>query len=190
MTEPELVDYFNEHVLYELLMLRYSKQCLEKGGTQLHWNAMFSAFNVSARNLYDFLNNKGRGGSVDVKAYDLYRKDTTRDSTSGISKTMELLNAQCFHMSEKRFSDTDKKIKLDRIRETFEWIESNIGNLLKSFKDDFLAELKPERADLDTQQLGVIALGLTGPLSSSFPTIIYGHTGISQAMHYEVKPKK
>ena len=56
MTKTELIDYLNEHVLYELLMLRYSKKRLESCTTdRLLWNAMFAAFNVSARNIYEFL---------------------------------------------------------------------------------------------------------------------------------------
>jgi len=191
MTESELTEYFNEHVLYELLMLRFSKQSLEKGGAQLYWNAMFSAFNVSARNLYDFLNNRGKGGNVDVKAYALYRKDTTRDSTSGVSTTLDLLNAQCFHMGEKRLHEPEKKIKLDRIRDVFSWVESNIRELLESFKDEFRAKLKPEAADLATQQGIVDASGPTGPAGSLWSSLIQaGPTSICQTIHYNVEPKK
>ena len=55
MTEIELAEYANEHFLYELLMLRYSKHHLQVCRDRLRWNAMFAAFNVSARNFYDFL---------------------------------------------------------------------------------------------------------------------------------------
>jgi hypothetical protein len=146
---------------------------------------------VSARNLYDFFNNKGNSGSVDVKAYALYRRDTTRDSTSGISQTMRLLNAQCFHMSEKRFSDADKKITLDRIRETFDWIESNIGDLVGSFKDEFRTKLKTERADLGTQEGMLKTADPTGPSSSGWASLIQsGPTSICHTIDFSVDPKK
>jgi hypothetical protein len=51
MNKQEFVDYFNEHILYELLMCRYAKLRLVEGQTQILWNALFATFNVSARNL-------------------------------------------------------------------------------------------------------------------------------------------
>lgn len=68
-TADALAEYFNEHVLYELLMLRYSGQRLlsempNDGRTQLLWNAMFTAFNVSARNIYDFLHGDKKYGQT------------------------------------------------------------------------------------------------------------------------------
>jgi hypothetical protein len=41
-TKDQLVDYFNEHILYELLMLRYSRGRL-RSQTQILWNAAFGA---------------------------------------------------------------------------------------------------------------------------------------------------
>jgi len=55
-TEDQLVGYFNEHILYELLVLRFAHDRLSTT-TQILWNTAFSA--LSARNLYEFLNNKG-----------------------------------------------------------------------------------------------------------------------------------
>lgn len=172
MTESELVDYFNEHVFYELLMLRYSKQCLDEEKNKLLWNAMFAAFNVSARNLYAFLNNKGeRASHVNVDDYNHHRRDTRRDSTSDVAGTLGMLNAQCLHMGQKRFKENDKKINLDRIGTVSAWVESNMNNLIKSFNEPFRAKLRSEWADLLTQKRIVSVLGQTGTSSSSVVSI-------------------
>jgi hypothetical protein len=43
MNREELIAYFNEHILYELLMVRYTKQRLVAGQTQILWkNELFS----------------------------------------------------------------------------------------------------------------------------------------------------
>jgi hypothetical protein len=145
MTEIELFKYFDEHVYYELQMLSYAKGCLENPRDQADWNVMFAAFNVSARNLYDFLNNNGgRATDVNVDDYKLFRTATTRGSTSDVTGILGLLHAQCFHMGQKRFKEPDRKVNLDRIRTMHTWVVSNMADLLKSFKGDFHSQLRQE----------------------------------------------
>jgi hypothetical protein len=189
MTDDELIDYFNEHVLYEFLMLRYSKQCLEEGETQLRWNAMFAAFNVSARNLYDFLNNNGdRGTDVNVDDYKRHRNDTRRDSTSDVTGTLGLLNAQCLHMGKRRTKVADKKINLDRICTMAAWVESNMANLITSFNDDFRPKLRSDWADLATRNRIVDVLSPTSPSSCS--VMSSATTSYGQMIQFEIVPKK
>lgn len=146
LSREELIAYFNEHILYELLMLRYSKKRLNSE-TQILWNAMFAAFNVSARNLYDFLNNNGGNNEVNVHQFRHYAKGFRLGSISKITGTLQRINAQVFHMGMKRSEDADGKVKLDRVEEVFKWVESNMGELVRSFEDDFRAELDLEKAD-------------------------------------------
>jgi hypothetical protein len=193
MTDAEfLIDYFNEHVFYELLMLRYSKQCLEETKDQYLWNAMFAAFNVSARNLYDFLNNNGnRGTDVNVDDYKLFRRDTHRDSTSDVTGTLGLLHAQCLHMGKKRTKESDKKINRVRIETVSDWVQSNMDNLLKTFNDDFGSKLRPEWADVLSQKRIVSVPGPTGPTACSVTSVMTtGPTGMGQPIQFEVTPKK
>ncbi len=191
MTDAELVDYFNEHVFYELLMLCYSRQCLESGETQLDWNAMFATFNVSARNLYDFFNNKGKRTEVNVDDYKRHRKDTRRDSTSDVQGTLGLLNAQCLHMSKTRTKETDEKINLDRIKRVSAWVISNMDNLLETFNDDFGSKIRPEWADLLSQKRIAAVLAPEGPSACSVPSILTtsGPTGSGQIIQFDT-PKK
>src|SRR6266702_81868 len=96
MTRDELIAYFNEHILYELLMLRYSRNLLRSQPQQLVWNANFAAFNVSARNLYEYLSNKGGNNEVNVHAYLPYAKTFRISSKSDITGTLQKINEQVF----------------------------------------------------------------------------------------------
>ena len=127
MTETELIDYFNEHVFYEWLMLHYSKQRLEKGEPQLIWNAMFATFNVSARNLYAFLGSREKE-NMNVADYRGYCRSFEREKVDSVRTTLRDLNSQCLHLGPKRTLNADQKINLDRIRTMSAWIERNVAN--------------------------------------------------------------
>ena len=146
LTKEELLDYFNEHVLYELLMLRYAKGRL-RSQTQILWNSMFATFNISARNLYEFLNNKGGNNEINVHDYRAFYGNFERSSISDITGTLQLLNEQCFHMGKKRPKAVDKKVNLDRIQTVFDWVEGNVTSLLNNFETSFRAQIQIERAD-------------------------------------------
>jgi hypothetical protein len=189
-TLDELVDYFNEHVFYELLMLRYSKQRLENGGDQLLWNAMFAAFNVSARNLYYFVG-KRDGANVNVADYRTYCQTFDRGSIEDVKNTLESLNAQCLHLGRKRYKEAEKKINLDKIRAVSAWIESRMDNLLKSFNNDFRSKLRPEWAGLVAQQPAIGVDGPKGPSARSVPSNITtrGPTGNGDLIQFDLAPK-
>jgi hypothetical protein len=53
------IEHLEEHVPYELLMLRFTLGKLRTEKHPLAWNAMLESFAVHARNLYSFLANKG-----------------------------------------------------------------------------------------------------------------------------------
>jgi len=190
MTETELLGYFDEHVYYEWLMLNYAKQCLEGAADPLVWNAMFAAFNVSARNLENFLTNKGNSTRMRVLDYEPFRKDARNISNQPIRTTLEQLNAQCLHLGKKRFTEPDKKINRDRIEKMSAWVVSNMDDLLKGFKDDFRAKLN--WASLVAQHK---AAGVVGPpkfpTSSSFSSILAtGPTSVGQVIQFDATPKK
>jgi hypothetical protein len=196
MTETELLDYFNEHVFYELRMLCYSMQCLEKVDPQqpdarLVWNSMFAAFNVSARNLYYFVGRRD-GDNMNVADYRPYCPTFSRGEINRVEKTLTLLQAQCLHLGKKRTKEPDKKISLDRVREISAWTVSNMNNLLKSFQADFRSKLRPEWADLISQQ-PFVRVGPEGPSSTAVSSILatgHGPTGTGQIIYYDTTPKR
>jgi hypothetical protein len=161
MTEQELVEYFNEHILYELLMLRYAKLRLTEGQTQILWNSLFATFNVDARNLYEFLNNKGTNNEVNVHDYKDYYGAFGRSGISEITGTLQLINEQCFHLGKKRAMAVPRKVNIARIETLFDWAEKNMAELISNFEEDFRKKLTVERAD-PTPLPNVITTGPTG----------------------------
>lgn len=170
----ELIDYFNEHILYELLMLRFSRNRLN-AAPQILWNAMFSAFNVSARNLYEFLNNKGTRNEVNVHEYRDYSKEFRLSSITRITGTLQKINEQVFHMGRKRPKDSDKKVTLDRVELVFKWVDSNMFALVASFDEKFRNEVQMHRADPNYIPTSI----MSGPTGPSAPTSTNHTTAIS-----------
>jgi hypothetical protein len=192
MSEIKLLGYFDEHVYYELLMLNYARQCLEGATDQLVWNVMFAAFNVSARNLENFLTNKGDRTHMRVLDYKDYRTDTHSISNEPIRETVKMLNAQCLHLGKERFTEADKKINLDRIAKVSAWVVSKMDELLKGFKGDFRAKLKSDWTSILAQHKVVGVVGPPKiPTSSSFSSILAtGPTGVGHAIEFYSTPKK
>jgi hypothetical protein len=145
-SENQLIDYFNEHILYELLMLRYARGRL-RSSTQILWNAAFSAFNVSARNLYEFLNNKGTTNEVKRHEYLKYSAAFRLSDITKMTGTLQLINEQVFHMGRKRPTSGDGKVNLERVDEVFAWVEHNMLSLVASFEDEFRSKIQMHRAD-------------------------------------------
>jgi hypothetical protein len=178
-------------VFYELQMLRYSKQWLEKGQTQFVWNAMFAAFNVSARNLYDFLGKREKG-NMNVADYRAYCRTFKRSKPDPVNTTLRDLNAQCLHLGNKRTTEADKKINIDRVRKMSAWVVSNMDKLQKSFNDEFRSKLKPEWTGLVAQE-PIAALVWAGPApSASAVTSILatGPTSVGEMITFDTTPKK
>lgn len=166
MTEPELIEYVNEHLIYELLMLRYAKRQLDSCQDQLLWNAMFAAFNVSARNLYDLLSGGGDTRSVRLKDFEGHAGTWCASSTAAISPTVDKLNRQCLHLGKDRTKVSDKKVALERIRHVFEWAESNVLSFMGNL--DFKEAIDLGRADLEKKlKTSTLMLKLSGAASAT-----------------------
>jgi hypothetical protein len=189
VTETKLLEDLNEHVFYELLMLRYSMHNLENAPDRMFWNAMFAAFNVSARNLENFLTNKGDRTHMRILDYKDYRTNIRSISNEPVRKTLEMLNAQCLHMGRDRYKEPDKKINLDRLRVVFKWVTSNMDEFLKSFTEDFRSKLRPEWGHLIAQPL-TVRVGPTGPSSSAMSSSsTTSTTGPVEIIQFDTAPK-
>jgi hypothetical protein len=113
---------------------------------------------------------------VNVDAYKSHRTVRKRGSTSDVSGTLQMLNAQCFHMSQKRFDVPDGKVNRDKIREMHTWVVSNMADLLKSFKDDFRSTLRSEWDALVAPELILKIAPKTPTTSSVFSALSTGTT--------------
>ena len=57
--DPEMLQYLKEHVAYERTMLGYTYARLHDTAPGIAWYVVYESFGIHARNLYDFLRNKG-----------------------------------------------------------------------------------------------------------------------------------
>jgi hypothetical protein len=103
--------------------------------------------NLSARNLYEFLNNKGSNNEVKRHEYAGYARTFQLSSISGITGTLQMLNEQVFHMGRKRPTNRDGKVTLERIDKVFNWTEKNVLELVASFDETFSEKIQMHRAD-------------------------------------------
>jgi hypothetical protein len=185
-TEDQLVEYFNEHVLYELLVLRYSYARLKGAKTQILWNVVFSAFNVSARNLYEFLNNKGSSNEVKCSEYLKHAKTFRLSSVGQVTGTLQMLNEQVFHMGRKRLGDRGHKVNMERVHQISEWIEENVVQLVGSFEETFATKIQMQRADPNHRDgfLRVSQEEVDNPQTSSQGFELRGGQGLLPAQNH------
>jgi hypothetical protein len=164
LTDP--LGYFNEHVLYELQMLRYARHQLglpiNTADDQLHWNAMFAAFNVSARNLYEFMHGDSE---VSIKDFNEFRPNV-----SGTAGNRRKMNAQCLHFGSERSRIAADKLTYEGIVELHDWLEKNVRLMLTTFKEEFAIDRK--KADWQPSQRT-----LTPPPKPSATNIVQSITG-------------
>src|SRR5215471_11953343 len=117
-------DYLEEHLRYELLMLRHTYFQITSYNNQLDWNAFFVSFVAHARNLFDFLRNTGRDKRF---VADDFTGGSWRLSKSAISKIRRVIgtvHAEVLHLG-KRTRAPALKAGIDAATELFNWIEEH-----------------------------------------------------------------
>ena len=88
---------------------------------------------MSARNLYDFLNNKGKSNEVKIGDY---KTPFKASSIARITGVLQDLNRQVFHFGKLRTKVQDQKVNLQKIEMLSCWVEENMQSLLNSFDND------------------------------------------------------
>jgi len=166
---PSQLEHLEEHIPYELLMLRFTLGRLVTEAHPLAWNAMLEAFAVHARNLYWFLRNdrKHQENYIASDFVDSYRAANAGDVTG----PFQALNQQVLHLGTQRKKITADKFQADHAREVSSWIESGMATFREALSLDAQPHFKldaippqgssrfTELLPLDPQQT-----------SSSFPT--------------------
>src|SRR6185312_17563903 len=74
-------------------------------------------------------------------------------------------NAQCFHLGKQRTAVSSDKVTLQRVREVFEWVESNMIAFIESL--DFRSQIRLETADLVKQERIAAEMIIKPTLSSA-----------------------
>jgi hypothetical protein len=154
--------YLNEHVQYELLMLRYSFHRLSSERHQLEWNAHWVSFGVHARNLYKFLRSKDSNSKA-------------IDYTPGFTKTIGQLppigqwEREIFHMGKTRpASVSDGKLTYEDARKFVEWVERNFDGFISQADEPYRSGW---RAPTLKGAIGSLTLTATNaPSASSAPS--------------------
>jgi hypothetical protein len=124
--------WLDEHLPYELKMMRHSLNRMEEAGVfYLDWNAFHSAFGVAAANMAAFLTNKeGKGNSF--RAHDFVAGFRSRKDD--LAKVFEKLEPQIFHLGQGRPSDTGK-FDLADAKRAAGWIEEEMGKFVEKLPD-------------------------------------------------------
>jgi len=108
------LEHLEEHIPYELLMLRFTLGKLRTEKHPLAWNGMLESFAVHARNLYWFLINK-RNHAEDHIARE-FAETYTVPNASDMTGPFQRLNQQVMHLesSEKRSALTNSILMMPR----------------------------------------------------------------------------
>lgn len=146
-SRQQKVMHLGDHLPYELLMLRHSYQRTFEDRYPLDWNASYEAFAVHARNLFDFLMN--RGGSKNFNARDFSPKFTAKKDAKVTRLINQDLHWQVFHFGKQRKSEEDKKVGDDERKAIFDWIEENFEVFIAALAldRDLAPYWHPEHAD-------------------------------------------
>jgi hypothetical protein len=161
------LEHLEEHIPYELLMLRFTLGRLKGEKHPLAWNAMLESFAVHARNLYWFLINK-RNHQEDHVASD-FTVSYMVPSKSAMMGPFQRLNQQVMHLGTQRKKADTEKFQSDDAEKVAKWIEG----ALPKFREALIPDLR-QRFKLDAiPQCGSASfekpMALPRQTSSSFP---------------------
>jgi hypothetical protein len=165
MTEEQKIAYLQEHLPYEVLMLRYAIDKITTGEIttpqqQLDWNAHYESFVLHARNLYMFLTN---GDRSNVKASNFVPEFKAQKTNDTIS-TFQRLGTEAFHLGPER--STDHKVAMNEAKAVKDWLLSNFSTFVGKLNDSYRVHWQPTRADPATQA-SAMTFGPTGPSATN-----------------------
>jgi hypothetical protein len=133
------IECLEDHLPYELMMLRYTRSRLGEPQSALIWNATLESFAMHARLLFEFLTNDGE--SRNFKAEDFSHGYVAKGKEKMRGKR-DKLNEGLFHLAKTRSSDHHKKVSTEVAIVLFDWIEDRF--------EGFLASLSPDWATIGT----------------------------------------
>ena len=142
--ERQKLAWVEEHLAYELLMLRYVHPKLAGPQTQMDWNALLVAFAVYARNLYYFLTN---GDTQNLKACD-FVPSFKAEKTDETKAVFQRLRDQVFHLGKSRpVGKSAKKAGLDDADAAFNWIEKHFAAFIDKLNEPYRSRWSWRRAE-------------------------------------------
>jgi hypothetical protein len=133
-SEAERKTYLNEHLGYEMFMLRYTAQTLPQRHQQLEWNICVESFAVHARVLYEFLTNDTI--SQNFRARD-YVRDFKAPKTNDTIGIFDRVHRQVLHLAKNRSSEAAGKIILADVEKAKQWIEDHFKIFIGSLEEPY-----------------------------------------------------
>ena len=145
-SQEKSIEHLEDHLPYELLMLRHTYERMNTPRYPLDWNAHYESFAVHARNLFDFLTNRATANNFKASHFSTAFKVTKNDEVQRIIN--QDLHSQVLHLGKNRESDEDKKVGHQKREKVFTWIETNMAAFIDSLKDTkFNAHWDSDEAD-------------------------------------------
>lgn len=159
-TEDEKREYIEEHLRYEELMLRYTLSKVTDLTAGLDWCAYLESFAVHARNIHDFLTNN-EGSSH--RARDFVKGHRSDPNTRPGS--YQRLNAQIFHLTKGRPSESSEKFNSNNAMEVAKWIDAELKKFFDALGEDYLTKWRKPGAKL------TINIGGSVPTATNTPAV-------------------
>ena len=168
------IEYIQEHLEYELLMLRYAFKKIKNNQniSQLDWNANFIAHTAVARNLYAFLVKKDDTRNFDAKDF---IKGFRAEKTEKIFQTLNRLREQVLHLGTNRKQTGEGKAGLEDSVRVNEWIEREMARFVVIMEQQNPGVWLPDRAD-PCKGPKDASSGYTGPAGPSASSHVVGVT--------------
>jgi len=130
----ERKSYLNEHLGYEMFMLRYTAQTLPQRHQQLEWNICMESFAVHARILYEFLTNDKNARNFRANEYVPHFDAPKTDDTKSV---FDRVNRQVLHLAKNRPNEASGKIILTDVDKAMQWIEHHFKIFVDSLEEPY-----------------------------------------------------
>jgi hypothetical protein len=142
-SRDDLIAFLNEHVSYELLMLRYTRQQLRLELHPLDWNAKFESYFTHARILCNFF--LGTDDNRNIAAHD-YIAAFLPDGRRQMEGLLLKLGPQIFHLGKIR-TDAERKLSVKDVDRMSEWLEKNTILFIAALPEPYKKSWNSDHAD-------------------------------------------
>jgi hypothetical protein len=139
------IRYLEEHLPYELLMLRYTHGQISEHHRRLAFNCYLECFAIHARILYKFLTKDEDSRNFEAKDFVGRYKPLPHTRLTG---AMDKLNRQILHLSKSRADQPEEKFNTAHVEEIHQWIERAISGFVGALSPELQSHWKEDRADL------------------------------------------
>ena len=122
-SKPNNANWLNEHLSYEIQLMRFSFAQIRKVHSANEWDAFYASFVVHARNLYHFLTNEG--GYSNYKASDFVPSFKATKNSTTIKANLKL-HSEVLHLGKTRSGNSREKLNLRDCSKLNDWLENQL----------------------------------------------------------------